>query len=230
VSSFGAFTILSFDVYGTLIDWESGILAELRPWTDRVGIEIGDEALLETYGELETVVEAEHPAWRYPDVLAETFRRVGARLAVAVTDDEAASFGASVPRWPAFPDSADALRDLKSRFRLAVLSNVDRDSFAASNEKLGDPFDVVVTAEDVGSYKPDARNFDALFAAVGRDGLLHVAQSLFHDHAPARRLDLPSVWIDRRAGRPGSGATPHVEVSPAWRFDSLAAFAEEALA
>jgi 2-haloacid dehalogenase len=167
-------------------------------------------------------------------VLAECLRRIAASLGATATDDECREFGATVGVWPAFADTALALRRLKQHYRLIILSNVDRTSFARSNRRLGVEFDLVVTAEDVGSYKPDPANFEALFArvrtiGVERSELLHVAQSLFHDHGPAQHVGLPSVWIDRRGGRPGSGATRPVDVEVAERYPSLAAFADEAV-
>lgn len=230
--AFDRFQALSFDCYGTLIDWERGIVDALRPWVERSGVELTDEELLTAFSEVEASEEAASPD-RYPLVLGRVLRQLGQRFAVRVSDDEAAAFGASVPGWPAFADSPEALGRLARRFKLLVLSNIDRASFAASNERLGVRFDAVVTAEDVGSYKPDPRNFAALLDAaaglgVRPDSLLHVAQSLFHDHVPAKALGLSSVWIDRRAGLAGTGATPApaVEVQPDWTFPTLAAFAD----
>jgi 2-haloacid dehalogenase len=228
---------LSFDCYGTLIDWESGIVAALQPWLARNRLDLDREDLLALFGSNETVVEAERPSDRYPEILAETLRRITADLGVDSTEAECAAFGASVPNWPAFPDSAAALARLKRRFKLIILSNVDRASFAESNTQLGVPFDLVITAEDVGAYKPDQRNFDRLFAelpsiGVERSGLVHVAESLFHDHGPAQANELPSVWIHRRYGKEGSGAThpPAGVREPEWRFTSMAEFASAALA
>jgi 2-haloacid dehalogenase len=160
-------------------------------------------------------------------------RALGAELGLPVGDDEAAALARSVPDWPAFPDSAEALRRLSRRYRLVILSNVDRASFAGSNRRLGVTFTSILTAEDIGSYKPSPRNFEALAVEVARLGVepgrhLHVAQSLFHDHVPAQAAGLPTVWIDRRHGRAGSGATPQppAGVTPDWTFPSLAAFAD----
>jgi 2-haloacid dehalogenase len=227
---------LSFDCYGTLIDWETGIWEALQPWVERAGVGLDREELLTHFGAVETVVESEQPDLLYPLVLAETLRRMATTLGVDVTSDECTAFGASVPDWPAFSDSAAALARLKQRFKLIILSNVDRASFAKSSQKLGVDFDLVITAEDVGAYKPDQRNFDRLFAEIGsigvsRSSLLHVAESLFHDHGPAQANDLPSVWIHRRHGKGGSGAThPPVGVrEPTWKYSSMAAFADAAL-
>lgn len=227
-----AFDALSFDCYGTLIDWEAGILGVLRPWAAREGVVASDEELLGAFGRHESAEEAAGPATRYPEILRRTMRGVGLDLGGDVTDEDAARLGESVPDWPAFGDSSAALADLARRYRLIILSNVDRASFRASNDRLGVTFDAIVTAEDVGSYKPDPRNFAALLETVGRMGiapgrLLHVAQSLYHDHVPARAAGLPTVWIDRRRGTGGWGATPAPTpgVEPDWVFGSMAEFA-----
>jgi 2-haloalkanoic acid dehalogenase type II len=169
----------------------------------------------------------------YSDVVAETFRRTGAALGFEVTEADAAALGASVPDWPAFPDSAVALRQLQERYGLIILSNVHHAGFAGSNRRLEVSFDAVLLAEDLGSYKPSAANFEALLAKAAEMGvppgrLLHVAQSLFHDHVPAKAAGLPTVWINRRHDRKGWGATraPDLDVTPDLEFPSMAAFAE----
>ena len=224
---------LSFDVYGTLIDWEAGIAAVVGPWARRHDPAITDEQALVAYSLNEAAVEAEQPALLYPMVLAEAFHRTGKALGFAVSAEEAAALGGSVPAWPAFADSVDALARLGRRYQLIVLSNVDNGSFAGSDERLGHPFDLVLTAETVGSYKPSAQNFTVLLQRVGEVGvaegrLLHVAQSLFHDHVPARVAGLSSVWINRRHDLPGWGATPETfgEVAPSWVYPSMVAFAD----
>jgi 2-haloacid dehalogenase len=238
MGEFDRFRALSFDCYGTLIDWEAGIADWLAPWAARHGIEAGREDLVEVFARHETVVQTEQPTLRYPEVLGVTLDRIAAHYGTVATRDERESFGASVGRWPAFPDAADALARLHRRFRLIILSNVDRASFAVSRQHLGVEFDLIVTAEDVGAYKPSARSFPALLEAiptvgVARGELLHVAQSLYHDHEPARSVGLPSVWIDRRHDRPGFGATPPPsrgdDVVPRWMFPSMAAFADAAV-
>lgn len=231
------FKALSFDCYGTLIDWERGIVTALRPWVSRNGLEVTDENLLSTFAAIETKVQNRHrPAVVYPRVLAETLREMGQRLGAEVSDEEAEAFGGSIGKWPEFPDSARSLQRLAERYLLIVVSNVDRTSFQLSNDRLGVPFRLVITAEDVGSYKPHLGHFRTLLAelaplGVQRSELLHVAQSLFHDHVPAKELGLPTVWIDRRSSRSGFGATPAppVEVTPEWYFPSLAGFADAAL-
>jgi putative hydrolase of the HAD superfamily len=229
------FEVLSFDCYGTLIDWEAGIAGVLSPWAAEQGLASDADALLAAYADSEAAVEREQPAARYPDVLAAAFRRTGETLSVPVSDAWAQRLASSVPDWPAFPDSPEALARLAARYRLIILSNVHRDGFAASNRYLQGDFAAVITAEDVGAYKPAANHFEAIEAelaelGVGREALLHVAQSLFHDHVPARRHGIRSVWINRRHDQDGWGATPQPdgEVAYAAEFRSLAALADAA--
>ncbi len=224
------FDALTFDCYGTLIDWEAGLLGAFAPVLAAHDVHIDDEALLVRYAAHEARLEA-GPYLRYRDLLAEALRGVGAELGFRPTEEEAATFGGSVADWPAFPDSTAALALLATRYRLGVLTNCDDDLFAASNERLGVRFDWIVTAEQVGSYKPSPANFERLLATVDvpSERILHVAQSLYHDHAPAKRMGLSSVWIDRRHDRPGAGATPPAEAAPDATFPSMASFAEVAL-
>ena len=226
------FKVLSFDCYGTLIDWESGILTALRPLVRRSGQMLDGEAILAAFAREEVAQQAATPAMPYAALLSV----VHARLArVWGTEDSAAEnerFGASIGDWPAFPDTVAALRTLGQRHRLVILSNVDRDSFRATNARLGIAFDAIYTAQDIGSYKPDPRNFAYLVEQLAADGfqksdILHVAQSFFHDHAPANALGLASAWIDRRHGATGWGATtpPPPGVGYNVRFESLEALA-----
>jgi 2-haloacid dehalogenase len=212
---FDRFTYLTFDCYGTLIDWERGILAALRPVLDRHGIAIADDAALELYGELESAAER-GPYRAYRDLLATVMDGFGERLGFVLSADERAALAVSVGDWPPFPDTVEALRALTDRFRLVILSNIDDDLFALSARHLGVTFAAVVTAQQVGSYKPDPRNFRTLLARLGTtpDRVLHVAQSLFHDIAPANALGLTTVWVNRRHDRPGSGATPPATARP----------------
>jgi len=232
----GDFDALSFDCYGTLIDWEAGIAAVLGPWAGEHRLGLDDEALLSAYANHEAHAEADTPAALYPDILARSFHALADQLGAPLSEQDAQRLAASVPNWPAFPDSTAALTALAVRYRLIILSNVDRASFAGSNARLGVRFDAIVTAQDVGSYKPSPRNFTALAEraaalGIGPDRLLHVAQSLFHDHLPAQRAGLPTVWINRRHDRPGWGATPdpRSEVNPDWEFPTMAAFADACL-
>ncbi len=225
---YASFDALTFDCYGTLIDWETGLLDAFRPILDARGITLDGDALLERYARHEAAAEA-GPYRRYREVLAAGLRGVATELGFAPTEAELARFGGSVADWPAFPDSAEALARLAGRFRLGVITNCDDDLFAASNVKLGVAFDCVVTAQQVGAYKPDEAGFRAAFDRIGlpRERILHVAQSIYHDHVPARRLGLTSVWIDRRHGRSGSGATPVAEgADPAATYPDLASVAD----
>ena len=212
---FDAFDVLTFDCYGTLIDWEAGLLAALRPPVAARGIEAPDEALLEAFARHEAELEA-GPYQRYREVLASVLRSMLAHRGEAPSDEEAAAFGGSVADWPAFPDSAVALQRLHERFRLGVITNCDDDLFAASEARLGTTFDWVVTAQQARRYKPNPRGFELMFERVGLPParILHVAQSLFHDHVPAKRLGLSTVWVNRRGDRPGFGATPAAEATP----------------
>jgi 2-haloacid dehalogenase len=227
---FGRFEALTFDCYGTLIDWEAGILAGLRPVLARAAEPADDETLLAAYAGIEADLEA-GPYLPYRKVLGEALRRVAAGAGVTPTADEVAAFGGSVGEWPAFPDSTAALTALHERFRLGVITNCDDDLFAMSARRLDVRFDWVVTAQQVGAYKPSERNFEVAFERLGmpRERILHVAQSLFHDHVPARRLGLATAWIDRRRGRPGSGATPPAEAQPDVAVPDMASFAALAL-
>ncbi|WP_293780293.1 haloacid dehalogenase type II [uncultured Aeromicrobium sp.] len=226
---------LSFDCYGTLIDWETGIAAVLSAWAREVGLDLSDEELLLAYADNEAKAEVDLPDQLYSTVLAEAFRRTGEVLGAPVSAEWAERLGSSVPDWPAFDDSAEALQMLARDYRLIIVSNVHREGFAGSNARLGVTFDRIITAEDVKAYKPAAPHFEALDVAldelgVPRERLLHVAQSLFHDHVPAKRHGLRSVWINRRHDRPGWGATPEPseEYSYDLEFPSMIAFAEAA--
>ncbi len=227
------FQALSFDCYGTLIDWETGIAAVLSPWAREHDLDIADEQLLLAYADHEAAVERQTPTARYTEVLAEAFRRTGAGFEAPVSDEWADRLSNSVPDWPAFADSAAALARLASHYKLIIVSNVHRAGFAGSNRQLRGDFAAIITAEDVGGYKPAENHFRALDATltelgIPRTGLLHVAQSLFHDHVAAKREGLPSVWINRRHDQPGWGATP--QPSGDWsynlEFPSMAAFAD----
>jgi 2-haloalkanoic acid dehalogenase type II len=209
------FNTLTFDCYGTLIDWERGILAELRPWVNRGGHQnLDDNTILETFGTIEAECEAATPAKLYPEILADVHRRLAERWDIKAPAGEAEEFGRSVGRWPAFADSATSLQYLKRYYKLVILSNVDRASFARSNEKLAVVFDRIITAQDIGSYKPSLRNFEyALSDLEGTLGtrktdILHTAQSIFHDVVPARTVGLATMWINRRKTIGGWGATP----------------------
>lgn len=227
---FGRFDALTFDCYGTLIDWESGISKALRDVLGRRGARASDDELLESFARYEA--EAESGEYlRYREVLARSLRGVCGGYGIEPTDEKVGGFSGSVGDWPAFPDSPGALARLARRFRLGVITNCDDDLFALSNLRLGVTFEWVVTAQQVGAYKPSLRNFEVAFERIGlpRERILHVAQSLFHDHVPARRLGLASVWVDRRHGRAGCGATPPASATPDLTVPDLATFADLAL-
>ncbi len=228
---FRRFDALTFDCYGTLIDWESGLLAALRAALGPRGAAADGDDLLARFARHEAALES-GPYLRYREVLGRSLHGICAELDVEPTEAAVATFGGSVADWPAFPDSVDALRRLATRFRLGVITNCDDDLFAASNARLGVTFDWVVTAQQVGSYKPDPRNF--AFALdridVPRERILHVAQSLYHDHVTAYTFGLATAWIDRRHDKPGFGATPPAEADPDVTAPDMAAFADLALA
>jgi 2-haloacid dehalogenase len=222
---------LTFDCYGTLIDWEAGLSAAFRSVFDVHAVSLDAEDVLSRYARHEAAAEA-GPYVTYAEVLAAGLRGVASELGFEPSPGEVHAFSRSVEDWPAFPDSTEALRRLKRRFRLGVLTNCDDDLFAASNRRLDVDFDWVVTAQQVRSYKPDERNFRVMLERVGRppERIVHVAQSLFHDHVPAKRLGLTTVWIDRRHDQSGSGATPPAEARPDATYPDMASFTAAAVA
>ncbi len=209
------FGVLSFDCYGTLIDWETGILESLRPIFAAHQTELIPDKTLESYGELESA--AEHGEYReYKTVLRLVLEGVGARFGFVPTAEELQRFSTSVKDWPAFPDSPPALQALHRKYRLAIISNIDDDLFAFSAERLQTKFDWIITAQQARSYKPSLNNFRLAFDRIGvpRQRILHVAQSLFHDIAPANVLGLSTVWVNRRHDKEGCGATPVAHAHP----------------
>jgi 2-haloacid dehalogenase len=228
---FADFDALTFDCYGTLVDWERGILAGIRTAVGDRGLTGSDDDLLEAYGRQEAELES-GGYLRYRDIVTRALRGICTEQAVEVSDAEAAAFGDSVGDWPPFPDSAAALAALRRRFRLGVITNCDDDLFARSQVKLGVEFDWVITAQQAGSYKPSHRNFELAFERIDvpRDRILHVAQSIFHDHVPAKELGMTSVWIDRRGDLDGTGATPPASASPDMTFPDMRSFAAAATA
>lgn len=247
----GDFDVLTFDCYGTLMDWESGIYDALATLMSRAGgdpsggvsragmglargnVDLSRNSVLESFARLESRQQEKTPDMTYPDMLAEVHGQLAVEWDVARDLAEDSAFGASIKDWPPFPDTVEALRYLKQHFRLVILSNVDRASFQATNQRLQVVFDAIYTAQDIGSYKPDPRNFAYLLDRLREQGtpkekILHVAQSLFHDHVPAQATGLASAWIDRRHDATGWGATAPVspEVRYDFRFTSLGALAE----
>jgi 2-haloacid dehalogenase len=226
------FKVLTFDCYGTLIDWETGLYAALEPLLRAGRVKLKRDAALTEFARHEAAQESATPQLRYSELLAEVHRRLARQWSVRLPEAAHREFGQSVREWPAFADSSAALGYLKQHYKLVILSNVDRESFAGSRTRLGVSFDAVCTAEDIGSYKPDPRNFRYLIEAVAKLGfqpgeILHTAQSLYHDHVPAQAAGLRSAWIDRREAREGWGATlpPQGAARYDFRFPSLAAMA-----
>ena len=228
------FKVLTFDCYGTLIDWETGIINALRPLLKKNPVvERSRDEILASFARHETAQEAETPDIIYMELLGQVHRRLAEEWGIAASEADHHAFGGSVGEWPAFADSTASLSYLKQFHKLVILSNVDRKSFAESRKRLRVAFDAVYTAEDIGSYKPDLGNFRYMIGALRRSGhaecdILHIAQSLFHDHAPANAVGLRSVWIDRRNDAAGSGATPPppAGVRYDFRFASMAELVE----
>jgi 2-haloacid dehalogenase len=223
------FRVLTFDCYGTLIDWESGILAQLHPWAQRAGIRADDAALLAAFSVAESDAQRERPGALYPEILRDAHARIATQFGAKPDPAAAAAFGDSVGDWPAFLDSPGALKQLQEWHKLVIVSNVNRASFEKSQKKLGVEFDAIVTAEEVGAYKPDPRMFRralevAADLGVAPQQVLHVGQSLFHDHVPAKKLGLASAWIRRPSPRGALGAArdPGEQVTPDWTVSSLA--------
>lgn len=219
---------LTFDCYGTLIDWESGMIAGLAGLTAQVpGLD--RNTILQAHAYYESEQQAQTPYKRYEELLPIVYKRLAEEWGVSVTIDECEAYGRSVRDWPAFPDSPGALQYLKKYYKLIILSNIDNRSFSYSNEKLQVEFDAIYTAEDIGAYKPSDRNFDYMLKHTPKLGLapgdiLHTAESLFHDHTPANRHGLASCWIYRRHAQEGYGATMHPGAMPKvdFRFNSMA--------
>lgn len=212
------YATLTFDCYGTLIDWELGITSHLQPLLAGYDVHVIDEFLLEAFAELEPQLQAEGGPYR--EVLARLLQRLGERLAFQPKPEELAGFAESIARWPAFEDSVAALEVLAGHFELAVVSNIDDDLFEHSAKRLQVHFAHVVTAQQAQAYKPDPKVFDLALSRV-KGPVLHVAQSRFHDIVPAAAAGLDTVWINR----PSKGAAKPVEASPTWTFTSMAEFA-----
>lgn len=226
------FKVLTFDCYGTLIDWESGMVENLEPLTSKVRKPLTRNEILEAHARHESSQQLWNPTRIYRDLLPVVYKRLAEEWDVPATWEEAQTYGRSVGKWPAFPDTPAALAYLKKHYKLVILSNVDNASFAESNARLGVTFDAIYTAEDIGSYKPSDRNFEYMLEKLGTLGLqrgnvLHTAESLFHDHVPANRHKLASCWIWRRHADTGFGATmnpgqmPHID----FKFTSMGALA-----
>src|SRR5271170_8491346 len=231
--SLSQFEVLSFDCYGTLIDWETGTIDARKLLAERAKRNLTRNQILEAHARHESSQQRQTPAMRYRDLLSIVYKRLAEEWGVAATHEECVEYGRSIGDWPAFPDSVAALQYLKKRFKLVILSNVDNESFAHSNKRLAVEFDAVYTAEDIGAYKPSARNFEYMLEklaqlGVARDKILHTAESVFHDHKPANDFKLKSCWIYRRHADEGFGATMRPGDTPKvdFKFNSLADMVE----
>ena len=223
------FKALTFDCYGTLIDWETGMIEALKPLTAKLARAPARNEILEAHAKHESAQQRYTPAMRYRELLPIVYKRLAEEWGVPVSWEEALAYGQSIRDWPAFEDSAAALRYLKKHYKLVILSNVDNFSFDFSNQKLQVEFDAIYTAEEIGSYKPSPRNFEFMIERLADHGLtkgdiLHTAESLFHDHRPANQFGLESCWIYRRHTQEGFGATMHPGSMPQtrFRFNSMA--------
>jgi 2-haloacid dehalogenase len=223
------FKALTFDCYGTLIDWESGMVEALKPLTSRVSRELSRNDILEAHARHESAQQLQTPGKTYRDLLPIVYKRLAEEWGASTSWEECVAYGRSVRDWPAFMDSAGALQYLKKHFKLVILSNVDNENFAGSNKKLQVEFDAIYTAEDVGAYKPSDKNFEYMLTklktlGIEKHEILHTAESMFHDHGPANRHGLASCWIYRRFDQDGFGATMHPGEMPKYefRFNSMA--------
>jgi 2-haloalkanoic acid dehalogenase type II len=247
-----SYKLLSFDIYGTLIDWEEGIYASLLPLISKLPSSSPHHPsnnttsqtrhfLLSEYTKLEQSIQKEEPTLTYPLVLTKIYTQLATTLSIPIDPQEATSFGTAIGSWPAFPDTVAAMQSLSKHYKLVVLSNVDKASFSRTlkGPLRGVKFDAIYTAEDIGSYKPDLKNFEYLVKraekefGVGKGEILKVAQSLFHDHVPAKKFGLrPSVWIQRTPGGEEALMGSRIEdvkdqVDLAATFGSLGEFAAE---
>lgn len=233
MTSLSNYRLLSFDVYGTLIDWETGILNALQPLLEKndAASKFDRSYILENYHTLEREQQAKTPSMIYSQLLTTIHPLLAQRLGFSLpSDEESAKFGNSVGMWPAFPDSVDALKRLSKVYKLLILSNVDRGSLEATlaGPLKGVKFDKILTAQDVGSYKPDLRNFEVMLEVINKDygieksQVLQTAQSQFHDHHPARQLGIKSVWIERSGATMGNKSEEFYD----WKFDKLVDMAD----
>jgi 2-haloacid dehalogenase len=221
---FESIRLITFDCYGTLIDWENGMLAALRPLFSRDGHRVPDTQILELYGEIEAEIES-GPYLTYKQVLAQTVQEIGRRMSVSISPEQGAAFADSLTSWKPFIDTLPELQSLARKFRLGIISNVDDDLFAETRKRLAPvEFDFVVTAQQVQSYKPSHRNFEEAVRRSGlsKDQILHAGQSLYHDIAPANALGISNVWVNRPSIRPGSGAAKPGTAKPTYEVHSLA--------
>lgn len=226
---FNQFEILTFDCYGTLIDWETGILNAVRPVLKKHGREVTDEAILKLYSEIEPQVQA-GPYRAYREVLTEVMRMIGERHSVKFSPQDNESLAESLQNWEPFPDTVEALKRLKTKYGLGIISNIDKDLFAHSFRKLQVDFDNILTADMIASYKPNKFIFEMAMMKLGRpkEKVLHVAESLFHDIEPAKSLGMKTCWVNRRAAK-GYAASKTANVTPDVEVADLKQLADQAL-
>jgi len=223
---FDRFELLTFDCYGTLINWEEGILRCLHRILASHGKDTDDATILQLYGDFEARAE-QGEYRRYREVLQSVVRQFGVNLGFAPTDEEGRSLPESLKEWKPWPDTVTALRELHGRYRLAIISNVDDDLFATTEPQLGMEFDQIITAQQAGAYKPSSRIFELALSrvAIPVHRILHVGQSLYHDVLPAQSLGLATVWVNRPSSRTGVGAVKAVEARPDLQVSSVAELA-----
>jgi len=226
---FTRFEILTFDCYGTLIDWETGILSALHRILSVHSKQLDDGELLKLYGDFEQRSEA-GPFQPYREVLSSVVRQFGKHLGFSPTAQEISSLPNSLPSWKPWPDTVTALHQLKSRFRLAIISNIDDDLFAATRPQLEVPFDEIITAQQAQAYKPSLKLFELALTRIKAPAhrVLHIGQSIYHDVVPAQSLGLATVWVNRPSARPGVGAVKAAEATPDLTVSSLAELAAAA--
>lgn len=227
---FGKFQVLTFDCYGTLVDWETGILSALKPLLADHGKSVPDAEILELYGEFEAQAEA-GPYCSYREVLQSVIRAFGKHLSFTATTEQVDSLSSSVPHWRPWPDTVPALKKLGTRYGLAIISNIDDDLFATTRPNLHSDFQSVTTAQQARCYKPSLEIFRMALDKVGVpiSGVLHVGQSVYHDVLPAQSLGLATVWVNRPSRRLGVGAVRKAEGQPDLEVPDMATLANLAV-
>ena len=224
------FQALTFDCYGTLIDWETGLFGALHGLITCAPRRRSQEEVLRDYAFHEAEQELATPAMKYSQLLAVVYKRLAENWEAPAPWQECTTFASSLRSWEPFSDTLAALRYLKSHYKLFILSNVDNESFSFTARKLGVRFNGVMTAEDIGSYKPSLRNFEYMLGRLRSQGIertqvLHVAQSLVHDHRPANELGIASCWINRQHGRAGAVGEAKDRPRYDFAFNSMEEFA-----
>jgi 2-haloacid dehalogenase len=226
-TNFNQFEVFSFDCYGTLIDWETGIINALKPFLEKNNIQLSESEILENYGIIEPEIQ-KSGFQNYKTVLQKVIDGLGEKLKISVHQEDKNILVDSLKDWPPFSDTVEMLIKLKEKYKLAIISNIDDDLFSFSNEHLQIEFDWIITAEQVQSYKPSLNNFNQAIKKLGlpKENILHVAQSIFHDIVPAKRVGLKTVWVNRRHNKKGFGATPEANAKPDFEVHDLKSLVE----